>query len=199
MKKEQSIKPFPAHDGVFDPDECVRHAQDQEYAIDREDVLTVNILLDLITEHFNISRDLILGKKRTKNIMLARHAFRAIMIETTDFAQVIIGGFSGGVDHSTVCHSKNAYQEIIDLRDIRDDSRKYADCCTKIIFELNRRSAQKLASVALPVQEIYDQRSWGEGLLKRFSEFFPKRFTDGEIEQFLNQDVILNTPLKQTG
>ena len=61
--------------------------------------------LDALCEDMDVSREEIVGQKRTKDIMAARHVTIFLMREITELSTGRIGDILGGRDHSTVMSS----------------------------------------------------------------------------------------------
>ena len=79
------------------------------------DISDKKISLDLITkvvcEYYNITKDDILSKRRTKNIAYPRQIFMYLSRELTDNSLPTIGEYYGGRDHSTVIHGYDKIKE----------------------------------------------------------------------------------------
>ncbi len=79
------------------------------------DISDKKISLDLITkvvcEYYNISKDDILSKRRTKNIAYPRQICMYLSRELTDNSLPTIGEYYGGRDHSTVIHGYDKIKE----------------------------------------------------------------------------------------
>lgn len=74
--------------------------------------ISIDLIMKVITEHYNLSSSEIRGKKRNKNIVLPRQLSMYITREITDFSTTEIGNEFGGRDHTTVIH---ACQKIEDM------------------------------------------------------------------------------------
>ncbi|MCO8193605.1 MULTISPECIES: chromosomal replication initiator protein DnaA [Anaerofustis] len=79
------------------------------------DISDKKISLDLITkvvcEYYNITKDDILSKRRTKNIAYPRQICMYLSRELTDNSLPTIGEYYGGRDHSTVIHGYDKIKE----------------------------------------------------------------------------------------
>jgi chromosomal replication initiator protein len=67
--------------------------------------ITIESVQKLISEHFNITRDLISGESRRKEVALARHIAIYLSKQFTASSLKTIGLHFSGRDHSTVIHS----------------------------------------------------------------------------------------------
>ncbi len=67
--------------------------------------ITIESVQKLVSEHFNITRDLISGESRRKEVALARHIAIYLSKQFTASSLKTIGLHFGGRDHSTVIHS----------------------------------------------------------------------------------------------
>ncbi|WP_290770919.1 chromosomal replication initiator protein DnaA [Anaerofustis sp.] len=79
------------------------------------DISDKKISLDLITkivcDYYNITKDDILSKRRTKNIAYPRQICMYLSRELTDNSLPTIGEYYGGRDHSTVIHGYDKIKE----------------------------------------------------------------------------------------
>ncbi len=73
--------------------------------------ISIQLIQKFIAEYFNIKPGVLLSKKRTKNIVTARHIAMYLSRELTDYSLPMIGDFFGGKDHTTVIHSCNKIKE----------------------------------------------------------------------------------------
>ena len=74
--------------------------------IERKEI-SIPLIQKQTAEFFNLKPGLLLSKKRTKNIVTARHIAMYLSRELTDNSLPEIGNSFGGKDHSTVIHSCN--------------------------------------------------------------------------------------------
>ena len=70
---------------------------------DKPTIITANVILDVIAQHYNISPDDIVSKKRSSEITTPRHIFMYLCKEMTDTTLKGIGAITER-DHSTVIH-----------------------------------------------------------------------------------------------
>ena len=78
--------------------------------IERKEI-SIPLIQKQTAEFFNLKPGLLLSKKRTKNIVTARHIAMYLSRELTDHSLPEIGNSFGGKDHSTVIHSCNKIRE----------------------------------------------------------------------------------------
>lgn len=67
--------------------------------------ITIDYILEMVADHFNITINDILSKKRSNNIAYPRHICMYLCRDLTGSSLVEIGSKIGGRDHSTVIHS----------------------------------------------------------------------------------------------
>ena len=66
--------------------------------------ITVDLIIDVVCEQFNVSREDILGTKRNREIVYPRQIVMYLCRNLTDIPLQSIGKEIGGKDHSTVIH-----------------------------------------------------------------------------------------------
>jgi len=76
-----------------------------------EKEISIQLIQKHTAEYFNLKPGILLSKKRTKNIVTARHIAMFLSRELTDYSLPMIGDFFGGKDHTTVIHSCNKIKE----------------------------------------------------------------------------------------
>lgn len=72
---------------------------------DEEKVITPELIQKHVAKYFDLSENVIKGKKRNKSIAVSRHIAMYITREMTDLSYKEIGEFFGKKDHSTVIHA----------------------------------------------------------------------------------------------
>ena len=75
--------------------------------------ITVEYIIDIVTDHFQLSSDAIISKKRQKTIAYPRQICMYLCKELTDLSTTEIGEKIGGRDHSTVIHGCAKIEELI--------------------------------------------------------------------------------------
>ena len=75
--------------------------------------LTIDHIQIVIAEHFNMKKEELKSKKRTKNITVPRHIAMYLCRELTDYSLPKIGEEFGGRDHTTVMHAHHKVVEDI--------------------------------------------------------------------------------------
>jgi chromosomal replication initiator protein len=68
-------------------------------------IITATQIKEAVARHFNLDEDTLIGKKRDKEIAMARQIAMHLMRELTEMSLIGIGNAFGGRDHSTVMHS----------------------------------------------------------------------------------------------
>ena len=65
-------------------------------------VITIDYIIDIVTEHFNITKEAICSNRRTNDIVQPRFICMYLCNQLTDNPLTVIGEKLGGRDHSTV-------------------------------------------------------------------------------------------------
>ncbi len=71
---------------------------------DKPREVTPQLIIEVVTEHFNISMDQMISKNRSSEIAKPRQIAMFLCKTMTDTSLDVIGSFLGGRDHSTVIH-----------------------------------------------------------------------------------------------
>lgn len=101
---------------------------------DQKRTVTMDLILDVVSEHYNIPKDDIIGKKRNSEIVMPRQIVMYLSRDMIDVPFQSIGVFLGGRDHSTVMHG---IQKVEDAMSQSDDFRRTIDIIKKKINPLN--------------------------------------------------------------
>ena len=80
---------------------------------DRAREITAEFIIDVVTDHFQLSPDAIVSKKRQKTIAYPRQICMYLCKELTDLSTTEIGEKIGNRDHSTVIHGCAKIEELI--------------------------------------------------------------------------------------
>jgi chromosomal replication initiator protein len=70
-------------------------------------------VLRAVSEHFNVGESTMLGKVRSKHVMMARHVAIYLSKEMTDSSLAEIGAFMGDRTHATALHSVNTIRDML--------------------------------------------------------------------------------------
>lgn len=87
---------------------------------DKPTIITPNIILDVVAEHFNVSKEDIISKKRNKEITTPRHVFMYLCRSMTD---VTLKGIAALLerDHATVMHGVDKIsEEVNNNKELKD-------------------------------------------------------------------------------
>lgn len=76
-------------------------------------VIDVSSIIKTVADYYKLSISDLKGKKRSKNIALARQVAMYIIRETTDYSTTEIGAEFNGRDHTTVMHSCQKIEDLI--------------------------------------------------------------------------------------
>lgn len=76
-------------------------------------IIDVSSIIKNVADYYKLSMSDLKGKKRSKNIALARQVAMYIIRETTDYSTTEIGAEFNGRDHTTVMHSCQKIEDLI--------------------------------------------------------------------------------------
>lgn len=76
--------------------------------------ITIDLIKEMVADHFNIDVDKLGSKTRKQNIALARHISIYFSKELTNNSLKSIGSYFGGRDHSTILHSCRTVKDRMD-------------------------------------------------------------------------------------
>jgi len=83
----------------------------------RSSLITIELIQKLVSNHFSIQLNSIIGNSRRKEVAIARHIAIYLSKQLTDSSLKTIGLHFGGRDHSTVIHSLHKVEKIL-LKDM---------------------------------------------------------------------------------
>ncbi len=83
----------------------------------RNSLITIEFIQKLVSEHFSIQLNSLIGNSRRKEVAIARHIAIYLSKQLTDSSLKTIGLHFGGRDHSTVIHSIHKVEKAF-LKDI---------------------------------------------------------------------------------
>ena len=98
---------------------------------DKPKEITPSLIINVVAEHFGVSIEDIVSKKRNKEIVIPRQVYMYLCRELTDVSLDNIGNNIGGKDHSTVMHGIEKIKE--DINNNEDLRNKIAIIRKKII------------------------------------------------------------------
>ena len=78
---------------------------------DKPREVTPQLIIEVVTEHFNISMDQMVSKSRSSDIAKPRQIAMFLCTKMTDSSLDVIGSFLGGRDHSTIIHGIKKVKE----------------------------------------------------------------------------------------
>ncbi|MDR0644981.1 MAG: chromosomal replication initiator protein DnaA [Treponema sp.] len=81
------------------------------FASPKQANMSVDVIIKVIAEHYQLSPNDLRGKKRSQKIVIPRQIAMFISHEITEFSTTEIGQTFGGRDHTTVMHSCNKIKE----------------------------------------------------------------------------------------
>lgn len=80
---------------------------------------TPQLIIDLCCDEFGIQRKTLFGKRRFRNIVMARQMACKLIKDELDYPLVAIGELMGGRDHSTVINSIRVINNLLVTNDNR--------------------------------------------------------------------------------
>ncbi len=80
--------------------------------------VTIELIQEIVCRYFKVSREDLLGKSRSRDIVIPRQVAIYLSKELTDTSLQQIGNYFGGKDHTTIMH---AFNKIRDSRPKKDD------------------------------------------------------------------------------
>lgn len=93
--------------------EEANEAFDNEYESESSDSLTADTIIDKVCLYFNITRQDIVGKKKSKEVVEPRMIAIYLINEMLEMPLVSIGKIFGGRDHTTIMHSRDKISDDI--------------------------------------------------------------------------------------
>ena len=97
---------------------------------DKPREITPQLIIEVVTEHFNISMDQMISRSRSSDIAKPRQIAMYLCKTMTDSSLDVIGSFLGGRDHSTIIHG---IKKIGDEYDSNDNTKTLIDTIKKKI------------------------------------------------------------------
>lgn len=105
---EASLTKLIAYSNLLNKEITLEIARDQlrsTYSLSKDQTMSVDTIIRVVSDYFSISAYDIKGKKRTKSVVLPRQIAMYIARTITEFSTTEIGYEFGGRDHTTVMHS----------------------------------------------------------------------------------------------
>lgn len=97
---------------------------------DKPREITPQLIIEVVTEHFNISMDQMISRSRSNDIARPRQIAMYLCKSMTDSSLDVIGSFLGGRDHSTIIHG---IKKISDEYEANDNTKTLIDTIKKKI------------------------------------------------------------------
>ena len=79
--------------------------------------ITPDVIITIVAEHFGFKKEDITGKRRTKDVVYARHIAMYLCRKMTDVSLALIGKYMGGRDHSTIISGSDNVENALDSDD----------------------------------------------------------------------------------
>jgi chromosomal replication initiator protein len=113
---EASLTKLIAYSNLLNKEITLEIAREQlksTYSMSKDQSMSIDSIIRVVSDYFNISPYDIRGKKRTKSVVLPRQIAMYISRTITDFSTTEIGYEFGGRDHTTVMHSVQRVEGMI--------------------------------------------------------------------------------------
>lgn len=113
---EASLTKLIAYSELLNKEITLEIAQEQlknTFSLAKDQSLTIDSIIKVVANYFNISPYDIKGKKRTKSVVLPRQIAMYVCRTVTDYSTTEIGYEFGGRDHTTVMHSVQKIEGLI--------------------------------------------------------------------------------------
>ncbi len=113
---ESSLTKLIAYSNLLNKEITLDIAREQlksTYSMSKDQSMSLDSIIRVVSDYFNISPYDIRGKKRTKSVVLPRQVAMYIARSITDFSTTEIGYEFGGRDHTTVMHSVQRVEGMI--------------------------------------------------------------------------------------
>ncbi len=89
---------------------------------DKTTIVTPNLILDIVSEYYNVDKDDIVSKKRNSDIVLPRQVFMYLCRTMTDTTLQGVAALLNKKDHSTVLHGIQKIKEEMDIDPVFKDT-----------------------------------------------------------------------------
>lgn len=93
--------------------DIARNLLKEMFNSNRHSAITVDSIIRMVADFFKLSLSDLKGKKRSKNIALARQVAMFVIREVTEYSTTEIGVEFGGRDHTTVMHSCQKIEQMV--------------------------------------------------------------------------------------
>lgn len=93
--------------------DIARNLLKEMFNTNRHSAITVDSIIRMVADFFKLSLSDLKGKKRSKNIALARQVAMFVIREVTEYSTTEIGVEFGGRDHTTVMHSCQKIEQMV--------------------------------------------------------------------------------------
>ena len=113
---EASLTKLIAYSNLLNKEITLDIAREQlksTYSMSKDQSMSIDSIIRVVADYFNISPYDIKGKKRTKSVVFPRQIAMYISRTITDFSTTEIGYEFGGRDHTTVMHSVQRVEGMI--------------------------------------------------------------------------------------
>ena len=88
-----------------------------QFQFTRNSIITDSDVIHAVSNHYQITSEILEGKKRNKIAVRSRQVAMFLLREETELSLAAIGKILGGRDHSTVLHGHDRVASLIDLND----------------------------------------------------------------------------------
>lgn len=92
--------------------ELVRDAL-KDYRNVTEEKINPDVIIDCVCKYFGLGRDVLLGKKKNKEIVEPRQICMYLIADMTNMPLETVGNICGGRDHTTVMHARDKIERLM--------------------------------------------------------------------------------------
>lgn len=100
----------------------------KDYTDNKQEIVTIDKIVQTTCNYFGLSTDIVLSKKKTKEIVVPRQIAIYLITDMLNIPLMSIGEYFGGKDHSTIAHARDKISQEIktnitlanQVKDIKD-------------------------------------------------------------------------------
>lgn len=85
----------------------------KNYIETNKESLSTDRIINVVCDYFNVTKEDLIGKKKTKEIVTARQICVYLITEMMDLPLTAIGEIFGGRDHTTIIHSRDKIEQLV--------------------------------------------------------------------------------------
>ena len=85
----------------------------KDYRNVTEEKINPDVIIECVCKYFGLARDVLLGKKKNKDIVEPRQICMYLMADMTNMPLETVGNICGGRDHTTVMHARDKIERLM--------------------------------------------------------------------------------------